>query len=70
MGKANSKKKLDKKAEKLLRLASAKPKAKCCRSRTRCMKCPVVIHKLQREINAGNVNRDHLLKVVAKARKR
>lgn len=74
MGKSKVKKskkdKKDKKAQKLHKLANAKPKAKCCRSKTRCLKCPVVIHKLQREINAGNVDRDHLLKVIAQARKR
>lgn len=71
VGKSKVKKsKKDKKAQKLHKLANAKPKAKCCRSKTRCLKCPVVIHKLQREINAGNVDRDHLLKVIAQARKR
>lgn len=60
----------DKQAAKIMKIANAKPKAKCCRSKTRCWKCPVVIHKLQREISAGNIDRDHLMEVATKARKR
>lgn len=60
----------DKASRKLAKLINAKPKAKCCRSKTRCMKCPVVLHKLHREIKAGHVDRDHLITVIEQARKR
>lgn len=30
------------------KVARLKPKKKCCKKRTRCLKCPVVVHKMQR----------------------
>ncbi|WP_019200392.1 hypothetical protein [Tsukamurella sp. 1534] len=30
------------------KLVGRKPKKKCCRKKTRCERCPVVIHKLNR----------------------
>ncbi|MFC3850151.1 hypothetical protein ACFORJ_08220 [Corynebacterium hansenii] len=52
------------------RLAAMSPKKKCCKSGTRCLRCPVVLHKLNREIRNGEVDRDALLLVAAKARVR
>ncbi|WP_199742556.1 hypothetical protein [Nocardia stercoris] len=42
MGKAKAKK-----------VSSLKPKKKCCRSRTRCLRCPVVIMRMQKAEAAG-----------------
>ena len=50
------------------KLAAMTPKKKCCKSGTRCLRCPVVLHKLNREINNGEVDRAALLLVAAKAR--
>ncbi len=30
------------------KLVGTKPKKKCCRKKKRCLKCPVVIHRLNR----------------------
>ena len=49
------------------KLATMTPKKKCCKSGTR---CPVVLHKLNREIKNGEVDRAALLLVAAKARVR
>ncbi|UBI01872.1 hypothetical protein [Corynebacterium freneyi] len=50
------------------KLAAMTPKKKCCKSGIRCLRCPVVLHKLNREINNGEVDRAALLLVAAKAR--
>ena len=47
--------------------ASRQPR---CKSGTRCLRCPVVLHKLNREIKNGEVDRAALLLVAAKARVR
>ncbi|MFD5869173.1 hypothetical protein ACFWGD_11295 [Corynebacterium sp. NPDC060344] len=52
------------------KLAGMTPKKKCCKSGTRCLRCPVVLHKLNREIKNGEVDRAALLLVAAKARVR
>ena len=52
------------------KLAEMTPKKKCCKSGTRCLRCPVVLHKLNREIKNGEVDRAALLLVAAKARVR
>lgn len=52
------------------KLATMAPKKKCCKSGTRCLRCPVVLHKLNREIKNGEVDRAALLLVAAKARVR
>ena len=52
------------------KLATRTPKKKCCKSGTRCLRCPVVLHKLNREIKNGEVDRAALLLVAAKARVR
>lgn len=30
------------------KVARLKPKKKCCKKSTRCLKCPVVVHKMQK----------------------
>jgi hypothetical protein len=35
------------------RVAALKPKKKCCRSRKRCLRCPVVIKRMQRAQDEG-----------------
>lgn len=39
-------------------LVGSKPKKKCCRKKTRCLKCPVVIHKLNRLAAEGASKKD------------
>ena len=50
------------------KLAAMTPKKKCCKSGIRCLRCPVVLHKLNREIKNGEVDHAALLLVAAKAR--
>ena len=50
------------------KLLSAKPKKKCCRSKPRCKKCPLVLHKVQKASHAGIRGKD-LEKVYKLARK-
>ena len=52
------------KAKKVARL---KPKKKCCRSKTRCMKCPVVIMRMKKAENEGLTGK-HLQKALKRAR--
>ena len=53
------------KASKLLDL---KPKKKCCRSKPRCKKCPVVVHQVRKAERHGIRGKD-LAKVYKRARK-
>lgn len=39
--------------DKAARVATLKPKKKCCRSKTRCMKCPFVVHRMKKAVAAG-----------------
>ena len=52
------------KAKKVSRL---KPKKKCCRSKKRCLKCPVVIMRMKKAESAGLKGKD-LQKALKKAR--
>lgn len=52
------------KASKVSRL---KPKRKCCRSKRRCVKCPVVIMRMQKAEAAGITGKD-LQKALKRAR--
>ena len=52
---------------KLEKYATAKPKKKCCRSKPRCKRCPLVLHKVQKAQRAGVEGKD-LLKVFKRAR--
>jgi hypothetical protein len=46
-----------------------KPKSKCCKKRTRCVKCPVVLHRLGKQ-DCGSMCKKDFQKVLDKARKR
>jgi hypothetical protein len=35
------------------KVASLKPKKKCCQSKKRCVKCPFVIHRMKKAEAAG-----------------
>lgn len=48
-------------------VARLKPKKKCCRKKTRCVKCPVVIMRMQR-LEAAGVTGKELKKGLKKAR--
>lgn len=50
------------------KLMSAKPKKKCCRSKPRCKRCPLVLHKVGKAAHAGVSGKD-LEKVFKQARK-
>ncbi|WP_185981550.1 hypothetical protein [Skermania sp. ID1734] len=52
------------KAKKVARL---KPKKKCCRSKKRCLKCPVVIMRMKKCEREGLTGKD-LKKALKKAR--
>lgn len=52
------------KAEKV---SGLKPKKKCCRKSTRCLKCPVVIMRMKKLENAGATGKE-LKKGLKKAR--
>ncbi len=40
------------------KLLTAKPKKKCCRSKPRCKKCPLVLHKVQKAPHTGMRSKD------------
>jgi hypothetical protein len=50
------------------KLLLAKPKKKCCRSKPRCKKCPLVLHKVQKAAHTGIRGKD-LEKIYKLARK-
>jgi len=58
----------DSTAMKLSKLAAAKPKKKCCRSKPRCKRCPVVLHKLQKAEHNG-IRGKELERIYNRARK-
>jgi hypothetical protein len=50
------------------KFAKAKPKKKCCRSKPRCKRCPLVLHKVHKaELNG--LRGKELEKVFKRARK-
>jgi len=49
-------------------LADIKPKKKCCRSKPRCKKCPVVVHKVRKAERTG-IRGKQLVKVFKRARR-
>lgn len=53
---------------KIEKLASAKPKKKCCRSKPRCKRCPLVLHKVHKAELLGLRGKE-LEKVYKRARK-
>lgn len=48
-------------------IMGATPKKKCCRSKTRCMKCPVVISRLHK-CDAHTLDKKQFAKALKKAR--
>ncbi|RDH77837.1 hypothetical protein DVS77_13330 [Mycolicibacterium moriokaense] len=50
------------------KLADLKPKKKCCRSKPRCKKCPVVLHRV-RKAERNGIQGKQLIKVYQRARK-
>ena len=50
-------------------VCSMKAKKKCCRSSTRCLRCPVVSHKMQKFADQGMSNKE-LTKALKKVRSR
>ncbi|WP_076241701.1 MULTISPECIES: hypothetical protein [unclassified Mycobacterium] len=53
---------------KAAKLAALKPKKKCCRSKPRCKRCPVVLHKVAKAERHG-LHGIELEKVFKRARK-
>ncbi|AMO62872.1 Uncharacterised protein [Mycolicibacterium phlei] len=49
------------------KLADLKPKKKCCRSKPRCKRCPVVLHQVRKAERHGAKGKD-LVKVYERAR--
>lgn len=49
------------------KLGKLKPKKKCCRKDVRCMRCPVVVHRL-RKLDVDNMKSKKLNKAIKKAR--
>jgi hypothetical protein len=49
-------------------LADLEPKKKCCRSKPRCKKCPVVVNKVRKAERLG-IRGKQLVKVFKRARK-
>ncbi|BBY14653.1 hypothetical protein [Mycolicibacterium litorale] len=50
------------------KFAGLKPKKKCCRSKPRCKRCPLVVHKVQKAEHLGLRGKE-LEKVYKRARK-
>lgn len=50
------------------KLADLKPKNKCCRSKPRCKRCPVVLHQVRKAERNGIRGKD-LAKVYKRARR-
>ena len=50
------------------KLADLKPKKKCCRSKPRCKKCPVVVHRV-RKAQLNGIRGKRLVMVFKRARK-
>jgi hypothetical protein len=50
------------------KIADLEPKKKCCRSKPRCKKCPVVVNKVRKAERHG-IRGKQLVKVFKRARK-
>ena len=50
------------------KFADLKPKKKCCRSKPRCKRCPVVVHQV-RKAERNGLRGKELTKVFKRARK-
>ncbi len=49
------------------KVSGLKPKKKCCRSSTRCVRCPVVINRMSK-LDTGDMSKKKLSKALKKAR--
>ncbi|MGO3327262.1 hypothetical protein [Gordonia sp. (in: high G+C Gram-positive bacteria)] len=49
------------------RVARMKPKKKCCRKSTRCLRCPVVIHRMGK-LDCDSMSKKQANKALKKAR--
>ncbi|GAC66445.1 hypothetical protein [Gordonia soli] len=49
------------------KVGGLKPKKKCCRSSTRCVRCPVVVHRM-RKLDTSDMSKKQLTKALKKAR--
>ena len=49
------------------KVGNLKPKKKCCRSSKRCMRCPVVIHRMGK-LDTDSMTKKQLGKALKKAR--
>lgn len=49
------------------KVCSLKPKKKCCKSSKRCVRCPVVIHRM-RKLDTSGMSKKELNKALKKAR--
>ena len=56
-----------KKSAKKFKPTNLKPKKKCCRKDVRCMRCPVVVHRL-RKLDLDRMDHKKLEKAIKKAR--
>jgi hypothetical protein len=50
-------------------VARIKPKSTCCKKDTRCLKCPVVVHRLCKQ-DCTSMGKQHFKKALKKARRR
>jgi hypothetical protein len=50
------------------KIADLKPKKKCCRSKPRCKRCPVVVYQVRKAEHNG-IRGKQLIKVFDRARK-
>ncbi|WP_165943034.1 hypothetical protein [Gordonia zhaorongruii] len=49
------------------KVAKLKPKKKCCRKSTRCLRCPVVVHRMSK-IDCDSMSKKKATKELKKAR--
>lgn len=49
------------------KVCSLKPKKKCCKRSKRCVRCPVVIHRM-RKLDTSEMSKKELNKALKKAR--
>lgn len=49
------------------KVARLKPKKKCCKKRTRCLRCPVVVHKMGK-LDLADMSKKDARKALKKAR--
>ncbi|MDG3012734.1 hypothetical protein G4X40_21580 [Rhodococcus sp. D2-41] len=66
-GKSATAKSRDKKARKARKVAGLTPKKKCCKSSPRCLRCPVVVHRMQKAATHDPSDKK-LVKALKKAR--